>query len=121
MTIKDPIIHLKFGKSEIAVTGTADDYAIRSNNKEFTKIVKQRIKHSVSVRYGDLNDNVYMTGDSSIEQLFISLVSLSPDHVIIIEDSESIDKNFWKNNNLKKEEDQKMLLNDVDNFVETDE
>jgi len=101
MTVKDPIIHVRFGNSEIVLAGTPDEYAIRSNNKELTKIVKSAIKNPVPVKYGNRGNNIYATGRETMEQLFLSVVSIMPEQAIIIESPDSVDVDkFWVNEKL---------------------
>lgn len=96
MTVKDPIIHIRFGNSEIVLAGTPDEYAVRSNNNELTKLVKSAIKTPALVKYGNRENNIYATGGRTMEQLFLSVVSVMPEQAIIIEvpDSVDVDK-FW--------------------------
>lgn len=95
MTKNDPIIHVEFGPSEVVLIGTPDEYVVRSNNDIFTKMVKDAIKTPSFVEYGNKEHNVYVTGDSTMEKLFLSVVSALPGQAIVVEAPDGIYERFW--------------------------
>lgn len=95
MTKNDPIIHVKFGTSEVVLAGTPDEYVVRSNNDIFTKMVKDAIKNPSFVEYGNKEHNVYVTGGTTMEKLFLSVVSALPGQAIVAEAPDGIYERFW--------------------------
>ena len=108
MTVPDPIIHVKFGPSEVVLAGTPDEYVVRSNNDIFTKMVKDAIKTPSFVVYGNKEHNVYVTGDSTMEKLFLSVISALPGQAIVVKAPEGVYERFW-------DEQRKAELYTVDN------
>lgn len=95
MTIHDPVIHIQFGPSHIVLVGTPEEYSIRSNNDEFTKIAKYAARNPTLVRYGNKKDNTYLTGNKTMEELFLSLVSILPGQAVVIQAPFDVAEKFW--------------------------
>ena len=95
MTIHDPVIQIQFGPSSIVLVGTPEEYSIRSNNEEFTKIAKYAIRNPTIVRYGNKKDNTYITDNKTMEGLFLALVSILPSQALVIQAPEGLVEKFW--------------------------
>ena len=114
MTVNDPMIHVSFGPSEVALVGTPEEYAIRSNNEEFTRWVRYVAKHPTLVEYGNKPMNKYYTGNSTMEELFLSVVSVIPGQATVLKAPEGLAEKFWD-----KVETNQIEVVTGDNFIES--
>lgn len=95
MTVNDPIIHVAFGPSEIVLAGIPEEYLIRGNDGTLTDLAKEAAAHPKVVRYGNMENNLYLTGNHSMEELFLAVVSPIPKQAEVLKAPQGLYERFW--------------------------